>query len=283
MDKTTFNAPLQPKVYGAWLLHNLLADAPLDFFVLYSSASSVLGMYGQANYAAGNAFLDALTYYRQRLGLPALSINWGSWSEIGIGARANISEQLAQHGMGEIAPEKGLKILERLLLQTPPQAAVLPIDWRVWRKSGNPLLTTFETVVPPAEATEQASIESYQLVQDLLLLGTQAERKQFIESHLHELMARIMRLEPAELDPRQPLNVLGIDSIMAVELRNKIEEGFGINLSVVDLLRGSNLSDVADQTLSHLHMQDDDEIADLLAEIEQLSPEEVEMLLMDNN
>jgi acyl carrier protein len=160
---------------------------------------------------------------------------------------------------------------------------VLPIDWRVWRKSGNPLLTTFETVVPTAEATEQASIESYQLVQDLLLLGTQAERKQFIESHLHELMARIMRLEPAELDPRQPLNVLGIDSIMAVELRNKIEEGFGINLSVVDLLRGSNLSDVADQALSHLHMQDDDEIADLLAEIEQLSPEEVEMLLMDNN
>ena len=80
MDEAQLESVLRPKILGAWTLHEALADKPLDFFVLFSSVSSVVVTAGQGNYAAGNAFLDALAHHRRGRGLPALSINWGPWN-----------------------------------------------------------------------------------------------------------------------------------------------------------------------------------------------------------
>ena len=84
LDPAALNTVLRPKVMGGWLLHRLLEDAPLDFFVLFSSAGSLLGQPGQGNYAAANAFLDALAHHRRAQGRPALSVNWGAWAELGL-------------------------------------------------------------------------------------------------------------------------------------------------------------------------------------------------------
>ena len=108
-----FEKVMAPKVDGAWHLHTLSQDQPLDFFVLFSSAVSMLGSAGQANHVAACAFEDALAHYRHDLGLPALSINWGPWSDIGAATQTGISHRLRMKGFQPIEPRQGLRVLEQ--------------------------------------------------------------------------------------------------------------------------------------------------------------------------
>ena len=128
-----FDRVMAAKVHGAWNLHELTRDhaPPLDLFVLFSSAAAILGSPGQGNYASANAFLDALAHHRRALGLPALSVNWGSWDEVGMAARLKQSEgeRWSAAGIGWIGVDQGMATLERLILEDRTQAAVLPIDW----------------------------------------------------------------------------------------------------------------------------------------------------------
>ena len=128
---------MQPKVAGAWNLHRATSSLPLDFFVLFSSAASLMGSAGQGNYAAANAFLDALAHYRRRAGLPGVSINWSAWSQAGMAAAAGQHHRrLSARGLSEIAPQAGLAVLSRLAGPTTgAQVAVLPIDWSVFRRT----------------------------------------------------------------------------------------------------------------------------------------------------
>jgi len=118
LDAAALTTVFRPKVTGGWLLHRLLQDDPLDFFVLFSSAGSVLGQPGQGNYAAANAFLDALAHHRRAQGQPALSINWGAWAGKGfadsVGGK-RLAARLALLGISSIAPEQAMEILGRLL------------------------------------------------------------------------------------------------------------------------------------------------------------------------
>ena len=110
LDTAALNSVLRPKMMGGWLLHRLLEDAPLDFFVLFSSAGSLLGQPGQGNYAAANAFLDALAHHRRAQGRPALSINWGAWSGLGFAdtpGGQRLAARLALLGIKSIAPAAG--------------------------------------------------------------------------------------------------------------------------------------------------------------------------------
>lgn len=126
-----FDRVMAAKVQGAWNLHELSRDMPLDLFVLFSSAAAILGSPGQGNYAAANAFLDALAHHRRGLKLPALSVNWGSWDEVGMAARLKQSEgqRWSAAGVGWIGVDQGLATLERLIVEDRVQAAVLPIEW----------------------------------------------------------------------------------------------------------------------------------------------------------
>ncbi|HEX8539131.1 MAG TPA: SDR family NAD(P)-dependent oxidoreductase, partial [Cystobacter sp.] len=133
MDGERFDKPMAPKVQGAWNLHTLTAGKALDFFVMYSSAAALLGFPGQSNYAAANAFMDALAQHRRGQGLPGLSINWGAFSEVGLAAaQSNRGERLSYRGMGSLQPAQGAAVLERLLSGRAAQVAVMSLDARQW-------------------------------------------------------------------------------------------------------------------------------------------------------
>ena len=123
---------LAPKVDGGWLLHRATQHLDLDFFVLFSSAASLLGSAGQTNHSAANAYLDALAYYRQSQGLPAVSINWGAWSEVGAAVGRGVTERIKAQGIGTIAPHQGIEITEELVRRGRPQVGVVPVDWPVY-------------------------------------------------------------------------------------------------------------------------------------------------------
>src|SRR5262249_33141565 len=119
---------LRPKVEGAWILHELTKELRLDFFVCFSSIASLWGSKGQAHYAAANYFLDALCNYRRRLGLPALSINWGPWAGGGM-ATPEAQHRLSLAGVQTLLPEEALVALGLLLHENPAQCAVARVDW----------------------------------------------------------------------------------------------------------------------------------------------------------
>jgi acyl transferase domain-containing protein/NAD(P)-dependent dehydrogenase (short-subunit alcohol dehydrogenase family)/acyl carrier protein len=267
MDAATFAATLRPKLYATRLLYRLTAHLPLDFFVMFSSVSSVMGQFGQSNYAAGNAFMDAFAHFLRSLGRPALAINWGPWAEVGILARKGEAAPGSFPGVQAISPGQGLATLGYLLDQDTAQAIVLDADWP--KVVASALVSELAsaaaemTAAPTAEETDALSLLE-------LLLADRAERKAMIESYLRETIARTMRLDPARLNVNKPLTSLGMDSIMAVELKNKVESRLSLKLPLVDLFTAS-IARVADTLADQL--EGDAKIGELLDEVERLPNE----------
>ena len=135
-DPASLDLAMLAKVEGTRLLDELLSGSPLDFFVLFSSAASLLNSPMLSGYAAGNAFLDAFAHARRQAGRPALSVNWGVWAEVGMVTRYDAADvaNLAMRGMGSLGPDQGLEALGRLMTAGATQAAVLPVDWAQWHE-----------------------------------------------------------------------------------------------------------------------------------------------------
>jgi amino acid adenylation domain-containing protein len=262
LDHATLQAVLRPKVTGSWLLHRVLADEPLDFFVLFSSASTLLSSPLLASYAAANTFLDALAHERRAQGLPAVSINWGFWSDVGMAARHQSSgRESASRGMGSFTPAQGLQALECLLGENPVQVAVMPIDWRQWRRyyptaAQAPLLTEIMRESSVADTHMSGSARTEGLSREALLAVEPDEQRRLVEGYLRQQVARALKLPDSRLDSEQPLNMLGLDSLMAVELRNGIEGDLGVTIPIVAFLQGPSVADLSRQLLDQLHEGD---------------------------
>jgi acyl carrier protein len=227
----SFTRVMAAKVDGAWNLHVLTRDMPLDFFILFSSGVSLLGRMGQGNHAAANAFLDALAHHRRAQGLPGLSINWGAWAEVGSVVAHNVGERIALEGAGLIAPEDGLRALDALMRQNRPQVAVLRIDWpkmRSWLSTAAipPLLSRMAgemRAVSPSAKSPTAEPELAQRLSET----PQNQRRAVLSDHVRAQAVKVLRLDASQIDPEQPLNTLGLDSLMAVELRNILARSVG--------------------------------------------------------
>jgi len=270
LGSADFDAVMKPKVAGSWALHRLTSGMSLDFFVLYSSASAIFGQTGQANYAAANAFQDALAWLRRKQGLPATVIDWGPWSEAGLFARLGLAERAGLAGVKGIGSAQGLQILERVLSSGAVQTIALDADWS--QIAPSPFLVHVQASDSAADAL--GSEQDLSLL-NLLLLNAD-ERKVVLKERLVETVAAVMRFDAARIDLHKPLTALGMDSIMAVELRNRIRRQFQITLPMVDLFTGSimKLTDKIDMTLS-----ENEHFAKMLEEIENLPDEVITALL----
>jgi hypothetical protein len=211
---------MTPKVDGAWNLHQATRHLSLDWFVLFSSAASLFGAAGQGNYAAGNAFLDALAHYRRAQGQPGLSVNWGAWAGGGMATSLGVEhrERWRQQGIQLIDPERGLEVLGRLMDGGPAQAAVLPITWRRFLETDSPL-------------ARSSLLER--------LRGRQPERPVTSGSSHGAATGWAERLRAASDESRK--EIVG-EFLLAVELRNRIEKGLGISVPVVRLLQDSSVA-----------------------------------------
>ncbi len=214
---------LAPKVAGAWNLHRLTLGLPLDHFVLFSSTAAIFGAAGQANHAAANAFLDSLAHLRREQGLPAISINWGPWEVAGRAAELpERHQQRLAAGLGWIPPEQGVRLLGEILRRNPRQVAVVPNPVAAERTNGRTMPISVSSP-PPAEGGISASKDA----PTGTFLAARAVDPAVARRQLRDLVqttvAQVLGLGAASpIPPDRPLRELGLDSLLSLELRNRL-------------------------------------------------------------
>ncbi len=219
-----FEKVFAPKVKGSWNLHLLSEKIPLDFFVLFSSAFSLFGETGLGNYAAGNAFLDALARYRRGQGLPGLSVNWGPWEKVGM-AQAVGERREAQwraQGIETLQPAQALEMLEYLMQSESPQTCVMPLNLQAFTKHFPEGFqrTFFENII---DGQSQQVQEKPGILQRLNA-ATADQRLGILQGHVSELVAGTLGYQSSEpLDVHRGFFQLGMDSLTSMELRNRLE------------------------------------------------------------
>ncbi|MXY56055.1 MAG: SDR family NAD(P)-dependent oxidoreductase, partial [Gammaproteobacteria bacterium] len=221
-----FEQVLGPKVIGAWHLHRATMNRDLDLFVLFSSVTGVLGNAGQANHAAANAFLDQLAGHRRALGLPGQSIAWGAWSGLGEAEeqRERIAQQLEASGTGWMTPQKGLMAFDRLVREDLTTATVTSVDWPVFAANHDYHPPFLGEMLIASDAVADESASSVDLVSELG--NTPASgREGLLVAFLQRELKAVLRM-PTDPSPTVGFVDLGMDSLMAVEFRNRLNRTF---------------------------------------------------------
>ncbi|MBZ0285294.1 MAG: type I polyketide synthase [Anaerolineae bacterium] len=295
-DWDRFERVFAPKVDGSWNLHLLTQELPLDFFVLFSAGAVLVGSLGQGNYMAANAFVDALAYARRAQGLPGLAINWGAWGEVGAATGEKYAERLHAQGFQPFTTEEGLWALGEAMRRSdlPPQISLLKADWRRFvaqLPAGKLFFLELASRSVPAQTKTEATGGS-----DLLRRLTDAApstRKSMLVEHVRLQAIKALGLDASfAIDPRQPLQTLGLDSLMAVELRNLLGNGLGLKRSLpatlvfdyptTDALAEYLLKQLfADETVPAKAVPEVDQRHEAVDELAQMSDAEAEALLLE--
>ncbi|WP_078887602.1 type I polyketide synthase [Streptomyces sp. NRRL S-118] len=252
-----FDAVLRPKVDGLWHLHELTQDMELDFFMMFSSIASVMGAPGQGNYAAANAFLDALAHLRRAEGLPATSVAFGPWE--GDGMAAGLSEfdraRFAQLGLDRLAPDEGLELFELAVRsgRALTMAAALDLN-RVQHyfenRGGIPPL--FRALLS-GNAGGRSRAGGGTDLRKLLGEAAPEEYPDVVLSVVREEVAKTLGFASAEaVDVGVPLQDIGIDSLTAVLMRNQLADLTGLALPAKIAFDHPNLTSLADFLLAQL-------------------------------
>jgi acyl transferase domain-containing protein/NAD(P)-dependent dehydrogenase (short-subunit alcohol dehydrogenase family) len=227
------------KSLGGWLLHKWAAGKQLDCFVLFSSAIALINFPFVASYAAANAFLDGLAHRRKAQGDVAVAINWGLWSAEGMAE--DVSERglvaLEARGMRPIPSEIGYELIGVFTQQKIPQAGVLPVDWEKWKTGslGEVRSPFYDRLIHSASDLHLA--ESQDLRAEIAA-ARGAERLRLIRDVVRQCVATVLGLAESEFDDEVAISRLGLDSLMATELRNRLVARVGCSLPLVRLLEG---------------------------------------------
>jgi malonyl CoA-acyl carrier protein transacylase len=226
-----FAQVMAPKIKGTWNLHLLTQELSLDFWVSFSSVASLLGSPGQGNYAAANAFMDAVAHYRTAAGLPGLSLNWGPWDEAGMAASLDVRQRtrLSAQGIEPIPLAAGLQILENLLAGSAAQVGILPVNWtKFMQRFPEGVMSSFLDSV--GIAFEQPAKQQTQFLQELQSAPV-SERRNLLIGYVRSQVAQVLGLgEPERIDIQQGLSDLGLDSLMSVELKNHLQTSLGCSI-----------------------------------------------------
>ncbi|MFN2256073.1 MAG: beta-ketoacyl synthase N-terminal-like domain-containing protein, partial [Candidatus Promineifilaceae bacterium] len=244
-----FKQVMSPKVTGTWNLHVLTRNLALDFLVCFSSVASLLGSPGQANYASANAFMDALVHSRRMKGLPGLSINWGPWSGEGM-VTAQVRKFQARMGVSPMSTRHAVSALGRLLGMAGVQATVANVDWTVVKglyeaRKARLFLERIE-----ARAQEDAKQPLPAKQTELLRRLEEAparERYNLLITSLQREVAGIMGFEPPQLpDADQGFFEMGMDSLMAMEFKYRLDASLGISLPMSMIFDTPTIKQLAD-------------------------------------
>lgn len=235
------------KALGAWYLHRHTAEDTLRYFVLFSSIASMVGGSGQASYAMSCSYLDALSRYRRARGLPAVSLNWGALRDVGMATRfGDIQKYLSDTGVGQFSPAQAIRLLEQALIWEPIELAIAKMDWKPWAAAYptwgasskyRDLLT--------GKALETTAARNHPLRLRLLAMEP-SQRESDIAAMLVDLLAKTIETSPDGIDTSLPLPSLGLDSLMAMDLLAAIEDGFGVKVPMLMVMKGNSTVQLAE-------------------------------------
>lgn len=296
MDEEVFDSVYDPKVIGTWLLHKAFEKADLDFFVIYSSIAAIVTSTGQANYAAANAFLDSLSHYRRLQGLPALSIGWGPWA-IGMIKELNLEALYKRRGLDIIYPEPGMQVLERMIGQNIPYGSVVSADWARVIDSGPRANTPYLDHLAMKDGDGDETLSDADIMKNFLAAYGAAEedgKYDVVSDHMADIISKVLHVKKDSLDVHTSLNSLGIDSMMATELKNRVELNLGITLTIVDILNNATIAGLAEIGLGQVEEKvnpksveelveeaGEEDLEAMMAELENMSEEEAAKLLAE--
>ena len=224
MDANVLRAGLRPKVVGAWALHELTKSKSLDFFAAFSSGASVWSAKGLAHYAAANQFLDCLAYHRRAIGLPALTVNWGWWA--GGGTSVEWEKYFAQVGLEPMPAADALEIFGYVLQCRATQVTAAACNWSLMRPiyEAKRRRRFLDRLAPEQTAVQNRPSETKESFVNRLRRTASSERQQFLRDHVAQEVAKVLGVEhPGALDPHQGFFRMGMDSLMSVQLRQRLE------------------------------------------------------------
>ena len=277
MDEEQIRSVLAPKVLGASHLHALTLETPLDFFILFSSATTLFGNPGQGNYVAANTCLEALANNRRAAGLPATCIRWGAIEDVGFLARNEKIKQALQSRMGGAALNSAtaLDILEDLLIADRSGLGVMEVDWKALSRflpsADNPKFTELSRFAGESGKDEDSADAIQRMLEEL----SDEELLHACIAMLKSEVGEILRMTPDKLDSSRSLYDMGLDSLMGVELIGALESRFGVRLPVLALSQSPTMTKLAEQIIGQLKGGDQAEAVaegqEMLAQVRQLA------------
>ncbi len=247
MEQKDIHQVFTPKINASWALHEAFLGQ-LEMFVLFSSYASIYGAKGQSNYAAANGFMDLLAAYRHQKNMNCISINFGPWADVGMAAKLDLDNYFAKIGIQSITPENGWKVFDMLFNYHAPQVIVCPTDWSLVNNLyplGHPpflndlLLNQAKNGVP--EDTKQNNSESI----EKQLLNASDNRSAILQDFLKETLSSTTGILIHDIDIERRIVDYGIDSIISIEFKNKIEKVLPLKLKLMDLLKGPTLTELS--------------------------------------
>ena len=283
-----------PKINGSINLNNIiLKEGDLDFIVYFSSVASILGSAGQANYSMANAFLDAFASYQRKHNINAISISWGPWDSMGMTSTSSKGSKDV-FGFSKITEKIGRNFLDVVFCENPVHVSIFNIDWDILRSNIGktdlpPFLSSF--ITEQSHSSENKEEATYKLLEELEQ-SESSERKKIIVDFLIQQTIRVLGLESSyDLDPEKHLSEMGLDSLMAIELKNSIDNAIGRNLPATLVFNYPSIDAISDHILKDVlklngqeaideEVTENEEENSTLNEIENLSDEEAEALLL---
>ena len=264
-----FRSVLDVKMLGAWNLHLATQKCPLEDFICFSSFSAVIGAPKQGNYNAGNYFLDALAHYRRALGLPALTINWGALRGAGFVERnQKTAEYLDRVGLQGLPLHEATSCFLEAILLDEPQLAIARVDWN--------LLPTLCPTMSIESRFGQVLAESRRQGQSgslnaRLQSAAPEQRLGLMSSFIAEQIAGVFGISADKVELETPLTQMGLDSLMAIELKNRLEKETAVTLPMNEILNGPTLNQLAASLLRLIEGSSQEKAVD---EIQPTAPSE---------
>ncbi len=252
MTHEKFMVAIRPKVMGAWNLHNNIANELVDFFISFSSIAAEYGTPAQSNYAAANLFLDMFSYYRQANGFKATTISWGAISNVGFVSRSEkVGTILSSQGWRTFTPEQCLDAINRIVMQGHPHKSAFAVDWQelgkyyIKDKSSH----RFAHLFVSSDDKKKGGGDSLRKA----IAEAEASKKiEILKKHVTETIARILGASAAKIDPETPINNMGLDSLMANQLRNWIHVHLDVEFSMMKIMRGPSINELSNLLLNEM-------------------------------